>query len=548
MDSIIYLATKSQPATKIHSLSTDPTMLRDMLAKEYKLRRSQGAPEVLDCILECGDNHELIINKALADGFIKLNLDQIKMGRVGAIIPRGRELAPQMDMTEKLRQAEMAKVEARHQRETAQLEYEIVQLQRMKTEEQAKQREAIQRITVATGGRSPTIALTPEKMAPAAPATPPRAATSADSPAVDTDARAEAIARAAASRAARLGGGHHVSASTPKEPAAGYVTPPSTKALAPASTVKAPAPPLAAPDAKRPRVAIPVGSQGSKPAEGAARNSTVDNEKPGAKATEGGAAKGKGKAKEIEGCGKEAKLAGGAAGHSMARAAAKDTGSDVGKAKGKGKSKENDSRAEGAKADRGTLASAARDSTADRTAKAVALTEGKAEVQKNKGEAKPVGNMGEVKSNQGKGDVVAEQEKGEAELGVEAEESKGAEAEDDKGEAEAQEDNGEAEEAEAKEDEGEENQAEVQEGEVEGAEAEGDTHDEAEAVEAEGAEAEEDMGEAAEDEDMGQVKGEDEAKDDNMDKAEGDAEVEDANMGETEGEPAGLQGGDDVDG
>jgi hypothetical protein len=336
LDSIIYLATKSQPATKIHSLSTDPTTLRDMLVREYKFRRSQGAPEVLDCILECGDNQELIINKALADGFIKLNMDQVKMSRVGAIIPRGRELTPQMDIAEKLRQAEMAKVEARHQRETAQLEYEIVQLQRMKTEEQAKQQEAIQRITVATGGRSPTITLTPEKMASATLGTPPLAAASANSPSVDTDTRAAAIARASASRAARLSGGHHVSGLTPQAHTAGYSTPPSTKHLALASTAKAPAPPLAEPDAKRPRVAIPVGSQGSKPTEGAARHSTVDNEKPGAKDKEAGAAS---------------------------------------KGMGKGRSKENDNRADGAKA--------ARDSTADRSVKAVPPTEGKAAVQKN---------------------------------------------------------------------------------------------------------------------------------------------------------------------
>jgi len=227
--------------------------------------------------MECGDNHELIINKAVAEGFIKLNMDQLKMARVGALIPRGRELVqPQTDPTEKLRQAEMAKVEARHQRETAQLEYEIVQLQRMKTEEQAKQQEAIKRITGATSGRSPTIALTPDK-ALAAPATPPPK--SASSPSVDSAARAEAIASAAASRAARLSG---------RPPAAGQ-TPPSTKVLAPASTVKTPAPPLAAPDPKRPRVA---------------------------KAVEDG---------------KAATPAGGAAGSPAARVAAKDTGSHVGK-------------------------------------------------------------------------------------------------------------------------------------------------------------------------------------------------------------------------
>jgi len=99
LDSIIFLTTRSQPNTKIHSLSTDPTTLRDMLTREYKFRRSQGAPEVVDCIMECGDNHELIINKAVAEGFIKLNIDQFKMGRVGAIIPRGREFVPQTDPT-----------------------------------------------------------------------------------------------------------------------------------------------------------------------------------------------------------------------------------------------------------------------------------------------------------------------------------------------------------------------------------------------------------------------------------------------------------------
>ena len=114
LDSIIYLATRSQPATKLHALSTDPALLREMLAKECKMRRNHGAPEVLDAMLECGDNHDLIINKAVTEGFIKLDMDQLKMGRVGAIIPRGRESTPQLDTTEKLRQAEMAKVEAKH--------------------------------------------------------------------------------------------------------------------------------------------------------------------------------------------------------------------------------------------------------------------------------------------------------------------------------------------------------------------------------------------------------------------------------------------------
>ena len=373
MDSIIYLATRSQPNTKIHSRSTDPTTLRDMLTRECKFRRSQGAPEVVDCIMECGGNHELIINKAVAEGFIKLNMDQLKMARVGALIPRGRELVPQTDPTEKLRQAEMAKVEARHQRETAQLEYEIVQLQRMKTEEQAKQQEAIKRITGATGGRSPTITLTPDK-ALAAPATPP--AKSASSPSVDSAARAEAIASAAASRAARLSG---------RPPAAGQ-TPPSTKAPAPASTVKTPAPPLAAPDPKRPRVAKAVeDGKAATPAGGAAGSPAA---RAAAKDTGSHVGKGKGKSKgtatEAGGTlasaardctadritvGKEATCARGTAGHSLARAAAKDTGSHVGK--GKGKSKDSDSKAEGSKVDGGKLASAARDSTADRSAKAV---------------------------------------------------------------------------------------------------------------------------------------------------------------------------------
>ena len=94
LDSIIYLATRSQPATKLHALSTDPALLREMLAKEYKMRRNHGAPDVLDAIMECGDNHDLIINKAVTEGFIKLDMDQLKMGRVRGNHPtRQREHA-----------------------------------------------------------------------------------------------------------------------------------------------------------------------------------------------------------------------------------------------------------------------------------------------------------------------------------------------------------------------------------------------------------------------------------------------------------------------
>ena len=595
LDSIIYLATRSQPATKLHALSTDPALLREMLAKEYKMRRNHGAPEVLDAIMECGDNHDLIINKAVTEGFIKLDMDQLKMGRVGAIIPRGRESTPQLDTTEKLRQAEMAKVEAKHQRETAQLEYEIVQLQRMKAEEQAKQQEAIQRITAATDSRSPTT-IAPKRMTPI---TPPRAAASADSPSLDADARAEAIARAAASRAAKLGVGHHASAST-----ANSATPPTTKVCSPVSTVKAPAPPLAAPDAKRPRVAIPVGSPGGKPAEEVAKGAIAADTKPGANTKQGGTAKGKvnepaghgkeakvaagaardagkaketegrgkeamvargaandvGKAKDTEGLGKEAKLAQGAAGHAgKAKETegrgkeAKSAGGAAGhgdQAKGKGKSEGNDSRPDRANAGRGTLASTASDAMVDRTDKGMPETEGKAEVHKNKGEAKLV-----AESNSRNGEIEATEETGEAEEEEaakqgEGEEIQGAadegeveEAEDEKSQGEVQEDEVEAG---GMEDEGEEDQGEVQEGDVEEAEAIGGTH-EAEAVETKNPEAEEDMGEAAEDADMGQVGVEDEAEDD-MDKAEGDAGVvEGDDIGETEGEPAGMQAGGDAD-
>ena len=202
LDSIIYLATRSQPATKIHSLSANPTLLREMLVKECKFRLKQGAPEVLDSILACGDHRELIINTVVTEGFMQLDVDQLRMGRVGAIIARGKDVGPQMDTTEKLKQAEMAKVEARHQRETAQLEYEIVQLQRLTAEEQAKQQEAVQRVTATTDRRSPTtIAQSPKQTFPARVTTPPRAAASADSPSGVAVARAEAIARAAAIRA-----------------------------------------------------------------------------------------------------------------------------------------------------------------------------------------------------------------------------------------------------------------------------------------------------------------------------------------------------------
>ena len=154
----------------------------------------------------------------------------------------------------------------------------------MKAEEQAKQQEAIQRITAATDSRSPTT-IAPKRMTPI---TPPRAAASADSPSAIADARAEAIARAATVRAAKLGDGHHVSAST-----ANSATPPNKNVRSPESTVKAPAPPLAMPDAKRPRVATPVSSPGGKPAQGAANNCAVASTKPGAHAKEGGAGKGK---------------------------------------------------------------------------------------------------------------------------------------------------------------------------------------------------------------------------------------------------------------
>jgi hypothetical protein len=582
LDSIIYLATRSQPTTKIHSLSTDPTLLREMLLKEYKFRLKQGAPEVLDSILECGDRHELIINRAVTEGFMKLDVCQLRMGRVGAIIPRGKDVAPQMDTSEKLKQAEMAKVEARHQRETALLEYEIVQLQRLTAEEHAKQQEAVQQVTVTTNRMSPTtLARSPKQTFPARVSTPPRAAASANSPSAIADARAEAIARAATVRAAKLGDGHHVSAST-----ANSATPPNKNVRSPESTVKAPAPPLAMPDAKRPRVATPVSSPGGKPAQGAANNCAVASTKPGAHAKEGGAGKGKaneacgreakvaagaatevGRAKEMEGHGKEAKRAGGAVGDAGkgkgAEGHGKETslarGADMGKATGKGNSKESDSRAQGLTPERGTRASAASDTAADGTTTGMPKTAGKAEVHKNNGEAKLVGNIGQVRDDDGtcdsNSDADTDHDKGEVEATEEngvAEEEEEEEDEDEANTDDGEENQGEVEDCEVEEseieksqrevqeakvkatgleDEGEENQGEVQEGDVEEANASRDTHDKAEAVATEGPEAEENMGEAAGDEDVGQVGAEEEAEDDNMDNAEGDAEVEDTNIG-----------------
>jgi len=251
LDSIIYLATRSQPSTKIHCLSTDPSRLRDMLTRECNLRQANGSSEnLLDTILSCGDNQELIINKAVAEGFIKLNAEQLKLGRVGVINPRGRELVqPESDMADKLRMAEMVKAEAKHLREQAQLEYETAQLQRKKAEEQARQSEAMQRIAVAA-----------HKDRGLPPTTPTRGVSGKDagmdlSP-PDSVARQAAIARAEATRLARLCGRTPPSPATDSSPAA---TPPSAKppALGAASSsvkVAVAASARPPPDAKRPRL------------------------------------------------------------------------------------------------------------------------------------------------------------------------------------------------------------------------------------------------------------------------------------------------------
>jgi hypothetical protein len=41
MDAIIFMATKAQPLTKLHCLSIEPTTFRDLMAREYNIRKER---------------------------------------------------------------------------------------------------------------------------------------------------------------------------------------------------------------------------------------------------------------------------------------------------------------------------------------------------------------------------------------------------------------------------------------------------------------------------------------------------------------------------
>ena len=196
LDAIIFMATRAQPTTKLHCLSIDPIQLREMLSREFSVRKARDCDaDLLDSIIQAGDNQDQLIAKAQSLGFSKFDPENIKMSRVGAINPRGREPT---DMADKLRQAEMAKAEAKNQREAAQLEFEIAQLQRKKAEETERLEATRARILTASSSTPrATFSRTPTKD------TSPHHQPGSTGP--KTPDRTEAIAQALADRTARLG-------------------------------------------------------------------------------------------------------------------------------------------------------------------------------------------------------------------------------------------------------------------------------------------------------------------------------------------------------
>ena len=211
MDAIIYMATKAQPLTKLHCLSIEPTTFRDLMAREYNIRKErdpEGTGNLINFVMSAGDDQASLVSEAMRRGFTKFDIDTVKMARVGSMQPRGRQAAAtptdtQDDIAMRLQHAEHLKQEAMHQREAALLEFQTAELQRKTAEEEAKRQAAWSRILQAAKTPRLIIAATTPPRTPTAPKemstaqTPPLADMSPD--------RAQEITQALVERAARLG-------------------------------------------------------------------------------------------------------------------------------------------------------------------------------------------------------------------------------------------------------------------------------------------------------------------------------------------------------